>query len=148
MDTQALTRRAATLTTREDAEAVAALISDMEAAARQIREARATLKDRLRDWIDENGPITVGEARWYVGTTTRHKLTNPEAALLDLLDATDGDLTAIAGALAANGIKIGALRELAGTEAVERAFTSEVITEAKTGAPKREVKSIPVAYSR
>lgn len=135
----------AQLTTEASAEKVAEVLGEVEFVARQLKELRANLDAALLEWVTTNGELVIGDQKFYAGTKSVTKCTDQRAALEAIINATAGDLDAIAAVLASGAFKYGTARSLG--EEVARFFETTTVPDLKTGLPVREVKTINLKYA-
>jgi len=90
-------------------------------------------------WLQFHGDLTVGDNRYYVGTTKRVRCNDPAATLDALLTASDGSVEAIVQALKADPFKPGTTKTLLGEPLFDKHFQTIVIPDLKTGKPLRRV---------
>ena len=130
------------------AERVADVWNRWQSIKRQIAAADEGVKDSIIEWCRKNGDLEVGEGnRLYVGPKKETRCLNPAAALEALIDATGGDITAVAEALAAQPFKNAAAAKLIGPAASDLWVTEEV-PDVKTGKAKRELKQVNERFLR
>jgi hypothetical protein len=91
--------------------------------ASQISTLRKAVDERL---IEQNVNATIGTRRIFVGSKKDTKCRDVKAALQQLLESSGGDWDIFTQAIASNGIKYGAAREIMGEPVWGKHF--EVIT--------------------
>lgn len=133
--------------TKDTAEALD-LMAQVEKFQGQARELKSQLEAALIEYIDANGPIELGERRWYVGVDKQHKRrVELEAAVGVLLEATSGDLHTFCELLSAGALKPGACRTVLG-DRFDELFETVTTKDLKTGAAKRVVKMVDERFRR
>lgn len=115
-----------------------------------LKEATKLLASRMEqasiEWISQNGEITNGDLRYYIGSNREYRCNNPTDALDKLLNAAGGDLSMVAGCLSAAAWKPGATRTALGEEAFKELFESRTTLDLKTGKPKLGLKKIDTKF--
>ena len=136
------------ITTASEAEYVAGVMNDLAVMKKAIKEAEDRFKMLLFEWIEANGPFTVGDTRYYNGRSTKTTCESKSLTLQMLLDACDGDFDKIAELLAAQPFKYGAVKSVLSEPEFHACFSVREVEDVKTGKPKRETKSLPVSMSK
>ena len=148
MSEQELIRSIGALEESERAEDAVALLSRISVAKDRMRDLDKMVKEAVIEFIDRTGlePTTLDGKRYYVGIVKRTKCNDTRAALEALLNATGGDLDAIAECLSSNALKPGACRKsLDGTW--DDHFTVTESPDLKTGKAKRTLQLADDRYS-
>lgn len=128
------------LETATEVDVIAAI--DVLDRLKQVTRGLATLVDDAAcRWINANHDITVGDCRYYVGTTTWVKCRDPRQALTAMLETSGGDLDAVAACLASDAWKSGASRQLLG-EQFDVHFATELREDLKTGKPRKSLQRV------
>lgn len=102
-----------------------------------MKELSNTLKDRLYEWIEANGEINLPEMnkRYYNAQETKTKCRDKKALIEALLDATKGDIEALAELLSSDPFKQGACKIPLGDKWDDH-FEVVLVNKGKTGKPK------------
>lgn len=116
------------------AEVVAEAIGKVDALMRFARELRANCDRVVLEWVLLNGPLTVGDVKYYAGFRKVTKCQDNAAAVELLLTETGGDVQQLAACIASDGLKPGACREVLGPRFGE-VFTTEERPELREGKP-------------
>ncbi len=124
------------LTESDDAETVAAVIKLIAGLKSTVNKLWAELEPRAVAWIDQHGPLRVGEIEYSVGHDRSTKCIDLLEATRVGLDAVGGDLDRFIQLLASNAYKYGTFRATAGEDAFNRCFTVEKRDRLKDGTPK------------
>ena len=113
----------------------------------QVKELKARMDAALTEWIAANGPIEWGTKRIILSKKKDTKCRDTKAALVALLEASGGDWAMFAQAIASNGIKYGAAREIMGEqvwqqhfEVIEKSEVKEVVEVDTKFLPKQRSK--------
>lgn len=146
-DLATLDREVLEISDHSDAQDVCELIDKIDFAKRSMRELDALLKEKLIDWINANGELTIGTKRYYVGSTKKTKPVDLEKLTEAAITACQGDFSAFVEALSANAYKPGACKKILGDEWGKH-FVVETIDDVKTGKPKKDVKVIDERFTR
>jgi len=115
-------------------------MNDLDLLKREVRELGHLMEAAAIDWIKAHGDITVGEMRYYVGTTTHSKSTDHKATVDAILRAAGGDLDQLAECISSDGLKSGACKKLLGETVFHTKFSTVVMSDLKTGKPLRKLK--------
>lgn len=130
------------------AEQVADVWNRWQSIKRQIAAADEGVKASIIEWCQKNGDLEVGEGnRLYVGPKKETRCLNSAAALEALIDATGGDIEAVAAVLSAQPFKNAAARGLIGP-AADALWVTEEEPDVKTGKAKRELKQVNDNFPR
>jgi hypothetical protein len=129
------------------AEALADVLGRLEQLKRRVREADALLKAQVLEWVTVNGPVTIGETRYWAGHRKVTTCPDQAAAVTALLAATGGDLDAVAGCLAADALKPGACRAALPPGEFDRLFRVEERPELRAGKPARRLMSCNTQFA-
>ena len=115
----------------------------------QIKLVRKAAENVGISWVNHNGDIQYEDLdgnviRHYVGTvkTTKLKPDSKAAAIMAILDATGGDLDAMAELLAAQPVKHGACKKVLTEEVWGELFETVEQEDLKTGKPKKALITI------
>jgi hypothetical protein len=115
-----------------------------------LKETRSQVEQEAQDWINENGSVTVGTTRYYVGVTKKPpKCVNVPAAVEAILKAVGGDFDRFTEHLSAGAIKYGAAKQTLPAEAYGLLFVREEVTELQTenaGKPAAKLQKVDTRY--
>ena len=142
----ALISKAALARTEEE---VLTVWATWQATKKKERERDVAIRDAIIEVIKATGiePETMDGKRLYVGNKKKTKCRDLYAALDAILEATNGDLEAVAEALSTNAIKPGHAKTLLGEKWGEHFDVTEEL-DLKTGKPKKELKLADGRYIR
>jgi hypothetical protein len=121
------------------------LFHRVEIVASMVREIKSKCAEQLAKWIEKNGEITMGDVRYYVGTTKSHKPHDLRYALHRTLEAVGGDLDALADALSSDAFKAGHAKKILG-EHFDEVFATTEKLDLRTGKPARELKVVNTKF--
>lgn len=136
--------------------------------AEALRDLRARFREAGTAFLESvGGELVVGEVRHYLGTTTRYSLlthgsepehvTKAKARVIEsLLNATAGDMDAVAKCLSSDPFAPGRVRttlqesvgDEVGSSVFDRLYEKVVAKDPKTGKSKRQPTSMPTAFGR
>lgn len=105
----------------------------------KVKELDTNHKAALLAWLQFNGDLEVGELRYYVGTDKHTKCNNNRQTVEAILNACAGDVDSLASCIASDGLKTGACKTVLGDDGFASHFTTIVVSDVKTGKPKRKV---------
>jgi len=133
------------LSTEDSRDRAIDLYMRAEVALGMAREIKSIVAEKLAEWIDQNGEITVGDIRYYVGKSKTQKPRDLREVADRVLTAVAGDLDAFVDVLAANAFKPGAAKKLLGDQFDEVFETTEKL-DLRTGKPARELKVVNTKF--
>lgn len=144
----ALARRVATISSAADADAVLAVMNDVEVLQKRAKEVKHQLEQALIAYIDEHGEIEAGDVRWYVGIDKTYKPAVPLPQLVEnLLAVTEGDFDRFCELLSSGAFKPGACKSVLG-DGFDAAFETIVKRNLETGKPRRSLKSVDKRFTK
>jgi hypothetical protein len=121
---------------------IADAIGKVDALKRAAKEATAELDGLLTEYVQVNGPVTIGTIRYYVGPKRKTKLQlTLERALTILIESAQGDVGTVAGCLSSDALKHGACRDVLG-DRWDEVFVVVEETELKEGKPVKAAPSL------
>ena len=120
-------------------DAVLHLYNAVNYATQRMTEIKRVMNERLIDWINQNGDVTIGDQRLYVGNDKKIKCVNPQAVVDEYLD--NHSIEDLVADLASNAFKYGAVRARLGDAIFDKAFVTEIVQDVKTGKPRKSVKT-------
>lgn len=119
---------------------IAITLMKLDELMRRGRELQRELKDRMKPWIESNGPVVIGDVRYVLVNKKTEKVRSLRSAIENLYTATGGDFDAFVDCLSMNAIKPGAAKKVLGSE-FENVF--EVIVETDVeGKPVKQVAAL------
>lgn len=128
-------------------DAVADVLTRLEYAAKYLREMRSQAEERILEYVTENGPVEIGDVKYYAGTEKKTVCRDTRGAAEAVLDATAGDLDTFCQQLSAQPFKYGALKLLLGQERWAKFFDVVETPDLKTGKPERKLLSVNQKYA-
>ncbi len=138
------TEALASIDSEATAEQILAVLDQVAIAQRQAREFKRLAEEAVIEWIDKHGELTVGDIRYYVGTTKTVKAVDNANIGDALLEVTGGDVDRLNECLTSNPWKHGQVRKVLeqfGAESMfDDLFTTETRKDLKTGKPTRSLK--------
>jgi hypothetical protein len=114
---------------------VAAVIDRVGYVEKQLKEFKASLEERLTEWVKTNGDLTIGDVRYYLGTKKTTKCANVPETIQAILETTGGDFDRLCEHLSSGCVKYGAAKETLGDERFGLLFTVAEETEIREGKP-------------
>jgi hypothetical protein len=108
----------------------------------RLKEAEASMKAALMDYIEENGEFTANGVRYYVGAKSTTKCVDVQMCIEAMLRVRGGDLGKVIEGLASEPLKQGAVKVMLGQDAWDKYFVKETVKDLKTGKPVREAKAV------
>ncbi len=130
------------------AEEAARLVDLIGAMKRRLKEVTDQCNATLMEYVKKHGDLEVGVVRYYVGSEKRVKCRGNEATTKAIVEATDGDISALAAALSSDPWKHGHVRKVLGDEKFEELFLTEVVEDMKTGQPRKVLKKADDRFGR
>jgi hypothetical protein len=118
-----------------DQDAVMKAMDSVQLLKDEVRQLAGVCEAAIIRWIEENGDITVGDVRYYVGPEYKHKCVNVPAAVEAVLNATGGDMKVFCDCLTSQPFKPASTRKVLGEDTPLFETTTEL--DIKTGKPKR-----------
>jgi len=117
--------------------------------ARAVKYLKAEFDKKMVEWINANGDITLGDIRYYVGTTKKIKpKVDASTIIMDLIETHKGDIAAAIDATVASGwCRYGEVRKVR-PEKFDEWFETEVVMDVKTGKPKKSVQRADAKYAK
>lgn len=141
---EALTTRTLALSTESPAEQVVNLILARDAAKERLREACAGVDAFLKEWLEANGELELGDKRFFVGTETKKKdrdVARTYQCLRELSKPVE-----LVGLLSTSAFKPGAVEKFLAEKGVPdmfgELFDVTVETDLKTGKPLKKVREV------
>ena len=107
-----MSRYVEAITIGTDVEKLMGVRDAVKAMAAAIRHLNKQVELAMINWIDTNGEITVGEARYYVGITRKTKAKNNSMVYDTLIQELQGDQDAVMQCMSANPWKPGGIKKL------------------------------------
>lgn len=138
----------ASLDTTVPVSQVVDVMNAVDAYVRRAKEFKVQLEQAMIEWIKANGDIEIGTVRYYVGTEKEAKCTDQRTALDLILEASGGDLDAVASVLASGAFKPGAARALLSPVQYEAVFLTTEKSKLKEGKPDRKLIRVDSQYVR
>lgn len=105
---------------------VGAKLMALDRFAEWLKEARAEVEASAKEYIEEHGPVRVGDILYYVGRKkSQPKCVNVPAAVEAVLQAVGGDFDVFCQHLASGALKYGAVRQTLPAEQYAELFKVE-----------------------
>jgi hypothetical protein len=130
-----------------DVEQLSEAIGKLKALKAYVRELDRMFGEQMLERLDQSGPVTVGEVRYYAGFETETLNNDTAATLTALLEATGGDIGAVAGCLCSQPFKHGACKSVLAEGVYYLLFTVTEKRKAKEGKPVRKVLTANPKYT-
>lgn len=127
---------------------IAQSIVNLKFIEEEMRETRAFANAALLAYLEENGDLTIGETRHYIGRKITEKCLNTEAALESAFTLTAGDIARVALLLSSSAWRPGACEVELGKDWRELHFKRTEESDPKTGKPRRVVKQVDERYQK
>lgn len=147
MDIIRLQDEVLTITTRDHVERVSVLLDRVKAAKDLIRQIEQYLTEKMIEYIDANGEITIGDVRYYVGPKKITKCIDVPGAVAALLIASEGDFGKLCEFFTSQPLKYGACKEPLGDQ-WDQFFRVEEVQDLKEGKPKKALQSVNTKFLR
>lgn len=135
------------LETLPDKESALAALEALDIAKRRIAELKDRVEQAVIKVIQTDGPIEVGERRYYVAANKTTKCTDKAATTQALLEVGGGDLSALVDALASDCFKPGHCRKFLG-DRFETLFETKETPDLKTGEVKKRLQVADDRFAR
>jgi len=126
------------LATREEFVAAQAFVKKLGEIQRAIRH---RWEQAAIAWIEQNGEITEGEIRYYVGSETKVKCVSAPLAWKAILAAVDGDEEKAITAFKSEPFKPSVAKKLLDKQA-DKHFVSKTEKSLETGKPLKKLKAV------
>ena len=146
MSLELLTTKVLALSPDSPVDDVLAALDTLAALKARIRELDAELEAKAIEHIQEHGPITAGDIKWYVGTKKTTRCTQPKDTAEAISRAVDGDWDAFLACLTAQPFKHGACRAVLPAGDFERCFETTEAPDLKTGKPAKELCRVDTRF--
>lgn len=118
---------------------------------KRLKEVAATLNEQAEkaaiEWIAANGEIVDGDVRYYVAPSKVHKCKDTKGVLAALLQASDGDLDAVAECFASGAWKPGETKKRLG-DVADTFFETVATPDLKTGVAKPRLQKVNTAFTK
>jgi hypothetical protein len=111
-----------------------------------VREWAKVTEGELVEWIQEHGPLTVGDTRYYVAEPTETKCVDRAGTVTELFVRARGDVDLFASFLVAQPFKPGAVRSAMEAEAFGRLFNTTPRPVLKEGSAGRKLMSVNTRF--
>ena len=118
----------------------------------EIKRIDKLCDDALIARINETGDIVIpgttpaDAVRLYVGTPPKHRIDDPAAAMVEIMDASEGDIEAVGGCLSSQWFKKSAIESLLESKGrgdrIKKIITTTYEDSLEEGKPKKEPKLI------
>jgi hypothetical protein len=131
-----------------DDEHLAHVIGRLQTLKARVRELDQMYKDKLLERIDEHGPVTIGQIRYYAGFEAETISLNSVDVLDALFTAVGGDMQQVANCLCSQPFKPGACRSVLPPEQFNLLFSTVEKKKAKEGKPVRKVLAANLQFSK
>ncbi|HEX8523413.1 MAG TPA: hypothetical protein VF669_14260 [Tepidisphaeraceae bacterium] len=106
----------------------------------RAKQMRARVEEVAIEWIDNNGPITIGTANYTVAHPTIIKCVDAARCFDLVMQACNGDVGVFCAYLRADPFKYGSVRELLGQEVFQQVFRTEFRPKLVEGKPRKRLK--------
>ncbi len=130
------------ITPASSIEQIAANKGILQAMKARIKELEAQHKEQMAEYIEANGPTTVGEIRYCLGYPKETESHDHPLLADEMMARCNGDWDEFCSHLVAQPFKPGSCRSLLG-EVFNKFFTVTEKTVLKEGKPAKQVLSVP-----
>lgn len=113
------------------------------AVERDAKSAKSMLKERMAEWCEVNGDLTIGETRYYAGHENETKCLDVRGALEALMH---GDIDTLINCLRSDPFKPSVCREAMPPLEYDRLFETKQKPVLKEGKPKKQLLARPPAF--
>ena len=101
----------------------------------------------MLEHVQANGPIEIGDIKYYAGTEKKTVCRDTRATAEAVLDATKGDLDTFCEQLASQPWKYGALKTLLGKERWAQFFEVQEKPSLETGKPVKKLLTVNTRFT-
>ena len=127
---------------------VANTIQMVDALMARAKEIKSHLEGVLIGYIEQNGELTIGTIRYYIGAKKTTKCQDVPATVEALLNAVGGDFQRFCEHLSASSIKHGAARQTLTPEEYGRLFTTTEEPSLEEGKPRKQLQKVDTRFVR
>lgn len=140
------------LTTEASAEEATEILNLAAQFKEQAAKIEKVAKERLLEWLVQNGDLTIGDIRWYAGSEKVVKEGDKSTTVWSVIGRAMKQGTraedALAELLSSDPWKHGALKDYLGEKTYGELFTVSRKPDLKTGKAKKVIKRIDTRYSK
>jgi hypothetical protein len=126
-------------------EQIAAVWNRLDTMKAAIRQAQDRIEQGMIEWIQQHGPVVIGDVRFYVGPKKATRCTDIAGALNALLVAVAGDVDQLVHVLAAQPFKHGAARDVLAGE-FDLYFETTEQPDLKEGKPAKQLQRVDTRF--
>jgi len=112
----------------------------------RAREIRHKVEQIAIKWIEANGPLTAGDMKYSVGYSSAVHCVDKQRTVDLILEACEGDLSAIVDHLRADPFKYGSVRSTLGEANYKQVFQTIARPKLVAGAPQVELLATNTRY--
>lgn len=128
-------------------DAVADVLTRLEYAAKYLRDMRSQAEERILEYVTENGPVEIGDVRYFAGVEKTTVCKDTKGATEAILSASGGDLDTFCSQLTTNPFKYGAVKLLIGQERWLDFFEVRERAALKDGKPEKKLIAINTKFA-
>lgn len=125
---------------------VAELYMRLRVAQKRLADLRSTVEAAIIEWIEDNGPVDMGEAELVTRLDKKERIRDPDEALLEALTRLEYDADQIAKVLSRNALKPGACEAIIGKDFREKHFAVETTKRLDDSKVKKKLAVIEKRY--